>query len=303
MLAYHAAWDLHAFGLLALDPGAALPWRILGHGVAGAFLLVSGISLGVARLRGVTMGRMASRLARVGVCALLVTGATLVLSPSAPVWFGILHCIAVTSLCALMAIRMRTPVLLGLAGVATLAPLLVRLPLGTGWAWTGLTANLPASLDFRPTLPWLGVVLAGLAVGRSRWPWRLAAVLARVPDRPAWVGGALRWSGRHSLGLYLVHQPVLVGALMLGLGTGWPSTPVDPLRDPADAAAFLQQCRRQCGLTGGDAALCLSTCHCVLTRALTAAQTTRIMLDASKIGAAVAACRPVEPDAAPRLRQ
>ena len=62
-----------------------------------------------------------------------------------------------------------------------------------------------------PLLPWLGVMLGGFVLGRQ--------VLAR---RPQWLSGPL-WPrllplavlGRWSLSFYMLHQPVLIGSLML----------------------------------------------------------------------------------------
>ncbi len=60
--------------------------------------------------------------------------------------------------------------------------------------------------------PWLGVVLLGVGLGHAllRAQFRPIAALGRAP-RP------LLWMGRHSLAIYMVHQPFLMGALWLAL--------------------------------------------------------------------------------------
>ena len=64
-----------------------------------------------------------------------------------------------------------------------------------------------------PLAPWLGVVLIGVALGHA-----LVAngfrTLAPLTAAPAW----LMWLGRHSLAVYMVHQPVLLGLLWVVLG-------------------------------------------------------------------------------------
>jgi len=69
----------------------------------------------------------------------------------------------------------------------------------------------PQTEDYVPLLPWFGVVLLGLYTG----PY-----LARLAGQ--WQGakksGVIRMlalSGRHSMVIYLLHQPVLIGALSL----------------------------------------------------------------------------------------
>src|SRR5690606_20388205 len=77
--------------------------------------------------------------------------------------------------------------------------------------WLGWISRKPVTQDYVPLLPWLGVMWWGVAAGQ----WLLRA-------RPAWVQGAiaqplrpLAWMGRFSLSWYMVHQPVLLGALLL----------------------------------------------------------------------------------------
>jgi len=72
--------------------------------------------------------------------------------------------------------------------------------------WIGLGTRAPRTEDWVPLLPWLGVMLLGMAAA--------GALLAR---RPAVLGGAvpaavrpLAWLGRHSLAFYMLHQPVLI---------------------------------------------------------------------------------------------
>ncbi len=65
-----------------------------------------------------------------------------------------------------------------------------------------------ASNDYNPMLPWFGYVLIGIAVARlvppQRWPrWQPHAAMSRM----------LCLAGRHSLLVYLVHQPILMGLL------------------------------------------------------------------------------------------
>ena len=74
---------------------------------------------------------------------------------------------------------------------------------GRAWNWLGFITRKPVTEDYVPVLPWLGVMLLGFVVTRT-WP-------------QLWRGGAprpLAVLGRWSLSFYMVHQPVLIGALM-----------------------------------------------------------------------------------------
>ena len=78
----------------------------------------------------------------------------------------------------------------------------------------GLTAYLGFmpkdffSTDYFPLLPWLFLFWAGyflhFCMGRARMEPLRRSVCA-----------PLGWLGRHSLGIYLLHQPVIYGVLLL----------------------------------------------------------------------------------------
>ena len=151
----------------------------------------------------------------VGGCALVVTLTSLVIDPHRPVFFGILHSITVCSLLALPLTRLPA----GACGLLSL-PLLAmgwffQHPMfdGNGWLWLGLSTQTPASFDHQPLLPWLGVVIGGLAVGklglldRNR-PW------SQWQSR-SWLSRGLALWGRHSLLVYMAHVPVLLGCISL----------------------------------------------------------------------------------------
>ncbi len=142
--------------------------------------------------------------------ALLVTIATYLAFPERFIYFGILHCIAVSSLIGVSLIRSPVWVLWAVAALVLMAQVLCGGALvGSTWlAWTGLATEVPPSLDFLPLVPWFAAFAAGMAAAKSlplsRW------------DVPVSVGAGIRgltWPGRHSLAVYLVHQPVLLVVL------------------------------------------------------------------------------------------
>jgi uncharacterized membrane protein len=63
-----------------------------------------------------------------------------------------------------------------------------------------------------PLAPWSAAVFIGIALGHLLARKRFAP-LSPLAYAPQW----LRWLGRHSLVIYLVHQPVLLGVLWLVL--------------------------------------------------------------------------------------
>lgn len=189
--------------------------------------------------------------------AALVTLASKAFAPAQPIYFGILHCIAAASLLAL--IFLRAPAILTIAAGAVLfaAPLLVSSSAFNSPAllWIGLGDVEPQTLDWRPLLPWGAVALIGLGVARLApvHAWLLSPRRWRAKSRFSW---GLTFAGRHSLPIYLLHQPILIGALTAA--TAWGG-----LAPAEHGSGFTAACQRTCVSAGREASSCQSACACV----------------------------------------
>ena len=257
MAAYHLSWDLADFRLIPpMFPFS--PWmRLLSHSVASAFLALVGLSLALAHRDRLNWPAYWRRLATVAAAALLVTVASLVFSPGTPIFFGILHCIVAASLVAAPFVEAPAWTSLAAGAAAIAIPYFINSKLFDPPAllWVGLGEALPNTLDWRPLLPWAGVVLIGL--GLARLPGALARLTAPGRWRAASsLSRALAFAGRHSLIIYLVHQPLLIGALYAA--THWGGLGPKP-----DMSAFLASCQRACVAGGREAADCDRLCRCV----------------------------------------
>jgi len=216
MAVFHFAYDLQMFGHLPRGTVASGGWRAFSILVAGSFLFLAGVSLVLAhgaRLRWRAFGR---RLARVAGAAALVSAGTYAVFPDRFVYFGILHSIAAASLIGLLFLRAPAGLTLMAACAALVAPhLIATSALPSPWFdWVGLTPVPRPSVDFEPLLPWLAPFLLGLAaaqaIRRTGVPRRMAAT-----KQSARIWRGLAWPGRHSLIVYLLHQPVLLGLVWL----------------------------------------------------------------------------------------
>jgi len=257
MAAYHLSWDLADFRLASPMLPFTPPMRLLSHTVASAFLALVGVSLALAHRKGLNARAFWRRLAIVVGAAALVTVGSYFFAPGEAITFGILHCIAAASLAALPFVLAPAWASLAVGVAAIAAPFLIRSTLfDSAWLlWLGLGERLPNTLDWRPLLPWAGVVFLGLGAAR------LPGAIDRLTAPSRWRAGsaparAMCFAGRHSLPIYLVHQPVLIG-LFTAL-TAW-----GPLAPRADRGAFLAACERACVGAGRTAAECDAGCRCV----------------------------------------
>lgn len=257
MAAYHATWDLGHLRLTPENYALSPLGKATAHGIAGTFLILVGIGLVLMNRPRIRWRPFLVRLARIGGAALAITAATRFAFPDSYIFFGILHCIALSSVLALPFLALPAAVT-GLAAlVAIAAPDVVAADLLDAPAlfFLGLGRELPRTDDYVPLCPWFGLVLVGVAVAT---PWRDAvfrSALSRwVPGGRA--GRVAARAGRHSLTIYLVHQPVLL-ALLTGLAT---------LTGPhprAGMAEFRQAYRGNCTRTGGEADACRIAARCV----------------------------------------
>lgn len=257
MFVYHFTWDLGFFGFIELQASVDPGWRWFAKGIASSFLVLVGVGLVLADRGGMNWRAYARRLALVTAAAATISLATWYATPDEFIFFGILHCIALSSVLALPFRRASAWLTAIVAAVVVALPNLAHFPALASPAllWLGLGDTVPRTNDYEPIFPWFGLVLAGVALARfglaAGWDQRLASIRASGP-----VGRTLAFAGRHSLPLYLLHQPLFFGALSLLAS----ATPPRPAVQPAD---FQTECRTSCRATGAAEALCVSACGCV----------------------------------------
>jgi uncharacterized membrane protein len=211
MIAYHFAYDLRHFGVIRADFEGGAFWLGARATILSSFLLLVGVSLVLAAQARVTTARFVRRIAVVTACAMAVTVGSYLMFPQRFIYFGTLHCIAASALLARPFVgRPRLALAVGIAVIVAGNVLGHPFFDARATSWVGFNTVKPPTEDFVPLFPWMGVVLVGVALGR--------ALLAR-PLRPR-AGrsagpSALAWLGRHSLAIYMVHQPLLIGLLWL----------------------------------------------------------------------------------------
>ncbi len=78
-----------------------------------------------------------------------------------------------------------------------------------------LPVNHLGMADYLPILPWLGFFFIGVVIGRIAYQDR-QSLFPAVPNAFLTFTRPFQWVGRHSLLIYLVHQPILL-AILFGL--------------------------------------------------------------------------------------
>ena len=214
MAVYHLAFDLMYFYGWQIDM-EQIGWKILQRITVSLFLVIVGVSGVLIHQRKAGVGKFFRRFLTIGAAALMISLVTYLIDPQSFIRFGVLHCIAVSML--ILPFVLRLGVWNVLPGIGILL-----LPMWIGTATSGTELLLPfglmpsgfSTLDFVPLFPWLGVILIGCALGHALYVKEWMREIKRVP----------RWmertsvAGRYSLSFYLLHQPVMMGMLILILG-------------------------------------------------------------------------------------
>ena len=217
MVFYHFCYDLSHFHLVGFDFYRDPFWLNLRTLIVSLFLGLVGISLVLASEHGISKRRYFKRLGLLLLFALAITTNSYFMFPGRTIFFGILHFIAFASVLGLLFVRWPVTALLVGFGIIGL-DLVYQHPVfnQAGLQWIGLMTHKPATEDYVPVIPWFGVVLIGIFVGHQllRKPvlqairtWHSNTSLAR----------GLALAGRHSLLIYVLHQPILFGGLWLTL--------------------------------------------------------------------------------------
>jgi uncharacterized membrane protein len=210
MFVYHFSWDLTFFRFaeipLFTDPG----WLAFRTVIVGIFLGTAGISHVLSHGEGLRIRPLLHRLAVVAGAAALITGATALVFPDGFIFFGILHHLAAAAILAIPFVMLPSWVS-GIVAIGIIAaPAFLAHPVFDAplLLWIGLLTGTTNSVDYVPIFPWFGIVLFGVIVGRwlAHNGTRAEAVSKWQPQGRAVV--AVRWLGRNSLALYIIHQPV-----------------------------------------------------------------------------------------------
>lgn len=150
---------------------------------------------------------------------MLLTAVSMIFIPIRPIMFGVLHCIGLSIVLSAPFLKYRNYnvlfstifIFLGIIinQIIIEKPTILHLAVGlhqeSTWKYT---------IDYFPLLPWFGICLLGVVLGD--WLYCGDKRAFKFPDiskyRPAKL---FSWIGQHSLGIYLLHQPIIAGVLIL----------------------------------------------------------------------------------------
>lgn len=213
MVIYHLMWDLLFFGVLtnvALQQGF---WKYFQRTTASTFIFLVGVSLvvshqGAASQHADPFRKYLQRGAKIFGWGMMLT-VIVRMADIGRIDFGVLHLIGLAIILAYPFLHYRWFNIALWALLNGVGYLLQPLQVDTFWlVWLGLKPVNYTYLDYFPLVPWFGVVLLGIGVGNLLYKKKQRTFV--LPDLSnvmpvQW----LQQLGRHSLTIYLLHQPLL----------------------------------------------------------------------------------------------
>jgi len=225
MIFGHLLWDLDYFGLMTINGGI---YSALQRSVQPMFFILVGISLVVSKKKIENLKsndenkyykRHILRGSKIFGIGMILTLLTLIFIPETPIYFGVLHCIGLSVILSAPFLKFRKFNLLFafLILFASLVisvynlenPTIFHLILGIHqtdiWNYT---------VDYFPLLPWFGICLLGIVIGDCLYVGSERKF--RLPDLSRFRSIKIfQWCGQHSLIIYLLHQPIIAGAISI----------------------------------------------------------------------------------------
>lgn len=209
MILYHLIYDLDQWTNLNIQVNTPF-WFTIGKTAALLFIFLSGFSYGLSK-------STLKNGFKIFFFASIITLVTYLLFPEQYIRFGILHFLGTMMLLSPLLKRIPT-LFLGLSSLMAFglgfifSHILVESPwlLPLGLMYKGF-----ASMDYFPLFPYSGMTFLGIITFRlleSKIKEKRSS-LPYVKTQVKKLHSMVAWVSRHSLTIYLVHQPILLGII------------------------------------------------------------------------------------------
>jgi len=221
MIFLHILWDLDYFGLVPLNQNV-YQFNVI---VQPMFFLLVGICLAVSTNKNYNLPKkemykhLLSRGLWIFGLGIVLTLITLLFVPDRAIIFGVLHCIGFCIILSIPFLRFKAYNIIFATVIILLGFVMGSLVIENPTAFhlaIGLhqTEVWKYTIDYFPLFPWFGVSLLGIAIGNLLYKDNERRF--KIPDLSKYKPITMfSWLGKHSLAIYLFHQPVIVGALSI----------------------------------------------------------------------------------------
>jgi uncharacterized membrane protein len=200
MVFFHLFYDLTIYGYTQINFHLEPFWFYLPRFIVSLFLFAVGASLVITYGKKIDKKKFFHRQLKLVLLSLCVSLLTYFMFPDRWIYFGTLHCITVTSFVGILFVK-RPKLSLLLAGIICVMVFVFQLDTQM------LSILFPIkSMDFIPPYPWMAWVWIGIFFAHTKYLY--------LPIKTA-LDPKILFISRHSLIIYLIHQPILFYGIYL----------------------------------------------------------------------------------------
>lgn len=210
MIIYHFLFDIFYFN-------SQINFYWFATIVASIFILISGMALNISYFKSSKFSKFARRGVKLFVLGMLITLASFIFLKDGFILFGILHFFGLSSFLVYPFLKysknkmfyLFSGILIIAAGVYLSS---IRFEINY-FLWLGLIPKNLYSFDYFPLIPWFGIMLIGIFLGKVFYP--NGKRILKIPEFRGKVASLFSFLGKNSLLIYFIHQPIIFFILFL----------------------------------------------------------------------------------------
>jgi len=214
MVVFHFSFDLNNFHYVDFDLKHGGFWRYFRFLIVSMFVFSAGVSLYLAHKERINFTKVKKRVLILGGASILVSIGSYTQFPNTWIYFGILHFFLFASIAGLLFLRL--PKISLFLGVAIIAGYNFHF-LNMHWLFHILQEplHLPVRYteDLANVVPWFGVFLLGISFANFGLHYKIFD--NKFFNSKNKISESLSFLGKHSLLIYLIHQPILFSIFLL----------------------------------------------------------------------------------------
>ncbi len=220
MVIYHFFWDLGFFGYIDISLVISGLGLVSAQIIGSTFILISGVSLSLFISTKNYERKFWMRFSKLLMLSLIISLVTKIFHPENFIFFGILHLLTLCSLIGFIVLRQKKPYFFFLLLFMSVSAYFLNLKLELPYylAWIGLNVSVPNTSDFYPLLPWAIFYLIGIWLGKIIYKFNEKGFKnfnQKSLKKKGLLYNSLLISGRNSLIIYILHQPVFFSLFLL----------------------------------------------------------------------------------------
>ena len=214
MVIFHFCFDLNNFHYVDFNLMYGDFWHYYRYIIVSMFVFASGISLQIAYRKGIIKHKFLKRLLVLGSASLAVSIGSYTQFPNTWIYFGILHFFLFASIVGVLFLKI--PKIALLTGVGIILGYNLHI-INMHWLYNILKAPLHLPIRYTEDLanifPWFGVFLLGIVFGYYKLADKFFSL--KIFTAQSKFNTVFSYIGKHSLLIYLLHQPLFFGIFLL----------------------------------------------------------------------------------------